>query len=455
MSWLRDTIAGRTIIVLVLGLGSIMALAQYLYQTGIEREVTASNTESVVERLLFVAGSIQSIAIDKRDEAAHRMSGGPLELHWGKEPLATAGGDLDSVAAHLRNRLLERSPGLVGGQLVIGTSRTGDAHSHGDKAQDDAHTTLISLPLTDGSWLNVTLARVQVARATSPSVWLSALLGALGVILVSVLMSRWLTRPLDRLALGARQLFRTSLDSKLPETGTREVRTLAVAINDLQGRIRRLVQDRTEMLAAVSHDLRTPLTRLRLRIQGIEDAESRRSIEADLNEMEQMIDATLAFLRDDMSNEKVEQVDLAAILETIASDAQDAGQKVEVTAPRTLVISGRHLAIKRAMTNLVQNAVKYGGGAQIRLLDEGAQSRVVIADDGPGIPDEKLEAVFEPFYRVEASRGRTSGGHGLGLTVARSIARAHGGDVVLANRKPGGLEAIMTLPVNRGRMQGE
>ena len=225
------------------------------------------------------------------------------------------------------------------------------------------------------------------------------------------------------------------------------MRTLASAINDLQFRIRRLVDDRTQMLAAVSHDLRTPLTRLRLRIESVPDLEARASIQADLNEMEEMIDATLAFLRDDMASETIEHVDLAAILQTIAADTADAGQNVDVRAPQRLVIAGRHLALKRALTNLVQNAVKYGGSALVSVSVDGPSIRVSVRDEGPGIPADKLEAVFEPFYRIEPSRGRRTGGHGLGLTVARSIARAHGGDVVVLNRTPRGLEALLTLPI--------
>lgn len=447
MSRMIDTIAGRTIIVLVLGLGFILALGHYLYQTGIEREVTASNAESLSERLIISMATIAALDPGKRDDAAHRMSGGPLELHWGRDPLAIAGGLLDASALQLRDRLLARSPGLSDAGLIIGTDRT-DATARSDrKSRDHDHTTLVSLALSDGSWLNVTLARVQATRPASPSLLLSAALGALGVVFVSILMGRWLTRPLDLLATGAGRLFLTSENVQLVETGTREVRTLALAINDLQLRIRRLVDNRTQMLAAVSHDLRTPLTRLRLRMESVPNADVRRSIEADLDEMEAMIDATLAFLRDDMTGEDVEQVDLAAIIHTIAADAADAGQTVEVDIPRNLVVAGRHLSLKRGLTNLVQNAIKYGGSAAVSASIDGARLRIVVRDEGPGIPVDKLEAAFEPFYRIERSRSRDTGGHGLGLTVARSIMRAHGGDVTLSNAAPRGLEAAVTLPM--------
>lgn len=451
MRWLRDTIAGRTIIVLVLGLGSIVALAQFLYQTSIEREVTTRNAESIAERLVFMAGSITALDPERRDEAAHRMSGGPLELHWAREPLATAGGRLDDTALLLRNRLVARAPALDDRGLIIGTSRPEDAAHDSARPVDEAHVTLISLPLTDGSWLNVTLVRVDAARTAIPSALLSVLLAAFGVVIVSVLMSRWLTRPLEQLAEGARGLFLTSRNERLPETGTREIRTLAAAINELQQRIRRMVDDRTQMLAAISHDLRTPLTRLRLRVGRLADVDLRSSIEADLDEMEQMLDATLAFLRDDMRSEKIEMVDLATILQTLADDATDAGHRISIAVPRQLVVPGRHLALKRALGNLVQNAVKYGGSADVSATNDGAAIRISVVDDGPGIPADRLEDVFEPFFRLDPSRGRATGGYGLGLTVARSIIRAHGGDLILANRMPRGLEARVSLPTAAAR----
>jgi len=446
MRWAIDTIAGRTIVVLLFGLGTILGLAHYLYQKGIEREVAIGNVERLADRLIFLSDTITTLEPSMRDEAAHRLSGGPIELHWAREPLATAGGSLDSNTLALRDRLIARVPKLTGGGLIVGSTRTGPVEHSTIRDTGDPHTTLLSLALADGSWLNVTLVKVLATRSASPSILLSAGLGALGIIAISILMGRWLTRPLNELATGARQLFHTAQVAQLPESGTREVRTLAAAINELQHRIGGLLAARTQMLAAVSHDLRTPLTRLRLRSARVADIETRKSIEADLDEMEAMIDAALEFLRTDKEAEAIEHVDLGAVLQTIADNAADAGQKVEVRAPRHLVIRGRNLALKRALTNLVQNAVRYAGSAVVEASANGEWVRIAIRDDGPGIPPDEFEAVFQPFYRIEASRGRATGGHGLGLTVARSIARAHGGDVVLNNRTPRGLDALVTLP---------
>lgn len=447
MSWLSDTIAGRTIIVLVVGLGSILAIAQTLYQRGIEHEVTERNTSAVVERLLVLADTITALEPDRRDDAAHRFSGGPLELHWGREPLTTVGGMIDEVAERLRAGLMSRSPRLAEKGVVVGSTRS-DAGEHlPTKAVDPRHTTLLSIPLPDGSWLNVTLAKVESTRAVTPSVFLSVVLGALGVVAVSVLMSYWLTLPLRGLADGARRLFVTSDRRPVAETGTREVRMLAAAINELQDRIRKLVDERTQMLAAVSHDLRTPLTRLRLRIAAMPDPDARRKVEADLDEMDAMIEATLSFLRDDLSAQTVERVDIMAILETLVADATDTGEQVRVEGPRHVVVAGRHLALKRALGNLIQNALKYGGMARVRVSADPGCVTILVQDDGPGLADDLLERVFEPFVRGEPSRARATGGHGLGLTVARTILRRHGGDITLANGQPKGLVARVELPL--------
>ncbi|MEQ1647013.1 MAG: ATP-binding protein [Hyphomicrobiaceae bacterium] len=448
MKWATDTIAGRTILFLLLGLGTILGLAHYLYQRAVEREVALGNIERLADRLLVLSGTITTVAPAMRDEAAHRLSGGPIELHWAREPLATAGGEIDSQTQALRDHLMSRVPDLASGGLIVGSSRSTDSDHNNPRNADDPHTTLLSMAMSDGTWLNVTLVKVSAGRPTSPSILLSAILGAAGVIAVSVLMSRWLTQPLEQLAAGARQLFQTSNNTDLPETGTREVRTLAAALNELQHRIGALMTARTQMLAAVSHDLRSPLTRLRLRCARVADAETRRSFESDLDEMEAMIDAVLDFLRTDKEAEPIQQVDLSAVLQTIVDNFADAGFDVEVVAPRNLVVHGRHLALKRALTNLVQNALRYGGCARIEATADRNGVRVVIRDDGPGIATDKLQAVFEPFYRLEGSRGRATGGHGLGLTVARSIARAHLGDVVLVNRCPHGLDAVVTLPAS-------
>ncbi|MGH7040541.1 MAG: sensor histidine kinase, partial [Acetobacteraceae bacterium] len=212
------------------------------------------------------------------------------------------------------------------------------------------------------------------------------------------------------------------------------------------------VQDRTELLTAIGHDLRTPITRLKLRAEFIEDDEQRRKTLADLEELESMVAATLAFGRDARTGEPVVPLDLAELLRTVLDEAADArpemAEALGYEGPTHLTLRARSLGLKRAFANLVSNAVMYGGAARLRLLPAGPGGMVTveIEDEGPGIPPEQLDLVFEPFHRGEPSRNRETGGVGLGLPIARNILRAHGGDVTLANRPGGGVKATVRLP---------
>jgi hypothetical protein len=310
---------------------------------------------------------------------------------------------------------------------------------------------LVSLRLADGEWCNL---RVDLAP---PRPWhsdtfliafLAMTLGAAGLALWAV---RRLIRPVRDLAEAADRLGRDVNAPPLPEGGPSEVATAAHAFNTMAARIRRFVGDRTQMLAAIGHDLRTPITRLRLRAEFMEDEEQRRKMLTDLDEMEQMIAATLAFARDDSATEPTVAVDLAALCRTVLDEAADArpdrAGAIAYAGPERLTAPARPAALKRALANLVGNALAYGGAARLSLAAEaGPLIRIGIADDGPGIPPEELENVFQPFRRLETSRNRETGGAGLGLPIARNIFRAHGGDVVLRNGPQGGLLAEATLP---------
>jgi signal transduction histidine kinase len=214
----------------------------------------------------------------------------------------------------------------------------------------------------------------------------------------------------------------------------------------MQGRVARFVQDRTQMLAAISHDLKTPITRLRLRAEFIEDDEQRDKMLADLDEMEAMIASTLAFARDDATSEPRLRLDLAAMVQGMVEDMEDLGADCAYSGPQTLVIQARPAALKRALSNLLDNALKYGRTARLSVSELGGEVLLVVDDDGPGIPEADFERVFAPFVRLEASRSRDTGGSGLGLAVARAAIRAHGGDITLANRPEGGLRVTVSLP---------
>lgn len=308
-----------------------------------------------------------------------------------------------------------------------------------------------SLRMPDGEWLNIR------AQLPAPRIWHSEnfLLAFLGMTAAAAGLILWavtrLTRPVRVLAEAAERLGRDVNAPPLDERGPTEVATAAHAFNTMAARIRHFVDDRTQMLAAIGHDLRTPITRLRLRAEFMEDEELRRKMLVDLDEMEAMIAATLTFARDDATTEPTAALDLAALCRTVADEAADArperAEHIAYEGPDRLTVRARPVALKRALANLVSNALGYGGSARLRVLPtERGVLRLAIEDDGPGVPEGELEQVFVPFRRLETSRNRETGGTGLGLPIARNILRAHGGDVVLRNRPAGGLTALVTLP---------
>ena len=273
------------------------------------------------------------------------------------------------------------------------------------------------------------------------------LLVLLGTVLVlSLVAVRWLTGPLSTLATAAEALGRDIDRPPLPESGPLEVRRAARAFNTMQQRLSRFIADRTRILTAMSHDLKTPLTRLRLRSEMLDDPGLRGKIAKDLDEMQSMVTQTLDYLRHASSGEAVQPIDVSALLESLQADYRDTGSAVEIEGAAAQAYPGRPLALRRCLANLLDNAIRYGKRATVRVEDGAGQVTIRVLDEGPGIPEAELEQAFEPFFRGEASRSRETGGTGLGLGIARNIARAHGGELVLRNRPAGGLEAILTLP---------
>jgi len=266
------------------------------------------------------------------------------------------------------------------------------------------------------------------------------------VLAVSLLAVRWTTRPLKALADAADELGRNIDSAPMPEKGPLEVARAARAFNTMQERLARHMRERAATLAAMSHDLKTPVNRLRLRAELLDDSEVKKKISQDLEEVESMVHATLEFMRGGESAEKAQPIDVTALLESLAADAQDTGGKVAMEGAASRPYVGRPQALKRCLGNLLDNALKYGSAATIRVEDAAERLTVRVRDGGPGIPERDLERVFEPFYRLEGSRSRDTGGTGLGLSIARNIAQMHRGTLTLHNPEGGGLEAVLTLP---------
>ena len=271
------------------------------------------------------------------------------------------------------------------------------------------------------------------------------------VFLVSVtalayLVARMTTRPLKQLAQAAKDLGNDINHPPLALAGASEIRQASAAFNAMQARIRQHIFQRTQMLAAITHDLQTPLTRMRLRLEKVGDNELQQRLVDDLSAMQAMVREGLDLARSMDTTETMQPLDLDSLLGSVCCDATDAGQQVEVIGSANRALMGRPMALRRCLVNLIDNAVKYGKKAVVTVDSAGGAARIRIRDNGPGIAPIEQARVFEPFYRVELSRSRESGGTGLGLTIARNIAEQHGGAISLCNHPDGGLEVTLVLP---------
>lgn len=304
----------------------------------------------------------------------------------------------------------------------------------------------VAVLLENGTWLNI---RAGVAEDLSLWNWRSALgLLVVGVFVVGLML--WIlrsnTQPLRKLAQAADKIGRGVNTKPLAEEGAEEVRSTIQAFNLMQERQQRFIKDRTLMLAAISHDLRTPITKLRLQSEFVGDAEIRDKMLTTLTEMEGMIKATMNFARDDMENEPSRLTDLVSLVESLCDDLIMGGAQITTDLPGRLVCECKPTGIRRMVSNVLDNAVNYANSVQVRLWYEGDHVVLQVNDDGPGIDEALFEQVFSPFYRVEGSRNRATGGMGLGLSVVRNIAHLHGGEVRLRNRERGGLQMEIWLP---------
>jgi len=270
-----------------------------------------------------------------------------------------------------------------------------------------------------------------------------------GVVMVAfaIWAAARVTKPFRNFSDAADRIGRGEMEEPLKEEGTAELVQASAAFNQMQRRIKRLIEERTRMLAAVAHDMRTAVTRLNLRSIEIESDELRAKIQSDITEMSQIMETALTFARDDSAKEPHQRVDVAALLKALTDDAQDIGDTVTYTGPDTLITSLKPISLHRAVQNLVSNALKYAGHADILLSVEAAILKITVSDSGAGIPEDQLDGMKEAYARLDASRSKNTGGLGLGLTIANDIVLSHGGSLTLANRTPRGLEATITLPL--------
>ncbi len=443
-----DTVASRAILILIVALLAFHLVGYWAYRVGVESMAAAQRDQALAERIVSIKRAIAGIPLEpERDRAAHDLSSASLEVHWGKVSLVLGSAPATARTSDMEARLKKLVPDLAAESFRVGFADDGALGS--GEADAYRHMMLVSVRLDDGSWVNFSATAFRSAQHGDYSVLAITLCFGVAIIVVAVLLLRWATRPLRDLAVAAERFSLDQTPQPLEETGPAEVRRAARAFNTMRERIRHLVGERMQALAAVSHDLRTPITRLRLRSELLDDAATRDLIDADLGEMEGMIDSTLEFLRGGASSEPARPIDLVSVLETIVDDHADRGRQISLRGIGHARVMGQLLALKRAFWNLIGNAVAYADHVEVTVVEDGGALRIVIADDGPGIPQADLERVFEPFVRLEESRGRETGGSGLGLTIARAIVLSHFGTIGLTNRPEGGLKVTVALPLLR------
>lgn len=449
-----DTLAGRTLALLIgmtllLMVGSAILLHDERHERFDER-----NRFHLLERITTLVRLLSDADDEERLRIIERVAdkADNIELSEKSRVVGPPTYPLEhKISRKLMRRLHLDDRSSVRVRVVFrdfgGTAPRHERHERGERARvHDLEGVEISVRLWDGTWLNI-----RADRFEGPPPWAGKTLQLLALLLMLVIVSglfiaRRMARPLAQLADAADRFGLGQSQTPLLEKGPREVRHTIRAFNRMQERLHKHITDRSRMLAAVSHDLRTPITTLRLRTEYIEDPEMRERSLATLAEMESILSATLSFARDEAADEEARSTDLAALLTSLVDDHVDLGGEVKYEGPEKLIFLCRPVSLKRAMNNLIDNALKYGKTAMVLLSERSSGVEIIVDDDGPGIPEENLKDVLNPFFRLEESRNRETGGTGLGLAVTKTIVHAHGGKLRLVNRPQRGLRAVMLLP---------
>ncbi len=459
-----QSLFGQTLLVLLAGLLISQLAGSLIYSTDREEAVRAVGGFATAQRIANATRLVQDTPFDRRQRIVAALNDPSFHVSLSAEPPnLVANDDGGGVAEAVKEFLVDQlalgparqprvavassnapafgrwRPMMGPGPMMHGFGAFGPFGGFRDLG--------VAIPLADGQWLAFTSAVPASGPALSRQFLISMALMAIILIAVSVWAVRRVTAPLTSLSAAAERLGTDLNAPPLPETGTIETQKAAHAFNTMQARLRNLIDNRMRMLAAISHDLRTPLTLLRLRAENVTEAAERDKMLATIAEMDAMLAETLRFARDEATAEPRRRTDISALLASVVHDMADAGAPVSMEPAQAVICECQPAALKRALTNLLDNAVKYGKQARITIRTTPEWVEIVIDDEGPGVPEDELKRVFEPFYRVEASRSRDTGGIGLGLAIALSIIQGHGGQLTLANRPEGGLRAIVELPM--------
>ncbi len=434
-----DTLRRHIALTIVAAMVASLALnALFVQVAGIWARPPIERT-GLLEQIAATSRVIEAAPANLRPQLAAAASSAMLQVSWQAQ---RADFDLPSDGLRLP---ASRVPVL---QQLLGADRKIEVFSPSDWPTNNPQAHYAALvQLVDGSWLSFIPPERSWGLEFGARIIIVIALGLIATLLVAWVATRQLANPLQRFASAAKR-FGTDLRAPpIKIEGPDEIRQAIIAFNTMQAQIQHFIAERTHMLASISHDLRAPLTRMRLRSEFMEDLDHQGKLIRDVEEMQSMINAALAFFREDTHREQTTAFDLSELLQTIVDDYRDQHLHVDFEGPAHLVYEGRPLGIKRVIVNLLENAVKYACAPRISLRSDAYAIRIEVIDQGPGIPEESLERVFDPFLRLETSRNRDTGGVGLGLSAARAIIREQGGDLTLSNHRSQGLVARVELPM--------
>lgn len=440
-----QSIRNRTTAVLIIGLLLVMILSMVISHLVVQDDREFSNHWQLIERIRVVTQILDDLSPDQRTTIAKKLSNNDINITWSNttEPP-------NHLVSDWGSKKIQKLLTTYLSDLNLQKIRSG--HINHDTTKPHNQTIAkgplgIALQLQDQSWLIFTSDRQGHTHAWLIRLAIGILVFGGGISALAIWTTRRIIKPLESFA-EASQHFGMNVDAPpMSECGPSEIKRAVQSFNQMQQRIRLFVQERMQMIAAISHDLKTPLTRLRLRTEFIEDESQRNKALEDLQDMQVILDSTLSFAKEHTNNEAHTHVDLAALIQSLCDDLSDAGHDIKYQGPNRLTYHCAPVSIRRALCNVINNAIQYGQQAEVELHANATQFTILVNDRGPGIPEDKKVQVFSPFFRLEKSRNRETGGTGLGLAVTRTVIRQHGGDIVLADRTGGGLQVIIKLPL--------
>jgi signal transduction histidine kinase len=430
---------GRLFAILLLTVTLEFAVGTLIYERASQLSLQDDEARRLAEHLVIARKLLAEQPRGERPALGLQLTTDRYDVHW--SPAAPPPPPLSPELERMRRQIIDWEPGLEKSGLWLRLTPGRHSEING------------GLQLNDGSWLYFGMHHSGGKWAFTIGRMGLALIPVLALLLAGLLLIRRTLAPLRDLTLATHKIGRGT-EVIVPEAGTNDVRNLITAFNAMQARMHRLIDERTETLAAVGHDLRTPLARLQLRLETVKDPEVQQAMGGDLEEMGAMLESLLAFLGGEKDPEPPVRADIAVSIATIVDAFQDHDQDVTYDGPDHLEMDVRALSLRRAVRNLIENALHYGDRARVSLERVRAEILIRIDDDGPGIPRERLEEVLRPFSRLDDSRGRNTRGLGLGLAIVAKAVKAEGGQLTLANRPEGGLRAEICLYLPKSATRG-